>query len=206
MKISKVIFFSTFFWSLLVCDSLAQNTVLKQIPILKLKNNQVQTLIDTHFLNSKGTNRSNVIFISLCKIDGYQYLFFDCVNKGYMDYLATETEFRSQQLVGFLEISNTDCFVFGDCSVNRFFRQTKDSFQIPRKWKWLSEISNVKYMDDLFNHISLKNDDSDVVYCVTFDIQRYVYRKGTFEDINSLPKFSEIYSDFRNANRLGYRR
>ena len=198
----KIIFF-IFFGLLFVSVSAVQDAVPKQIPIMKLKNKKVKTLIDSLILNTKGTDKSNVIFLSICEFDRCQFLYAGCVNKGMACYLITEPEFQSQHIVGFLKISNYDCYIFGDSSVKRFFRQTKDSILIPEKLAWLSEVSSVRYMDDLFNHVDTYS--SDIPLYVTFDIQRYVYQKSNFEVVRPDSKYGGIFSDFRSSNRLPYR-
>jgi len=201
-NISKIIFL-IFFLFLFVNVSAIQDSVPKQIPIMMLKNKQIKTLIDSLVINTKGTDRSNVILLSVCKFDRCQFLFVGCVNKGTACYLITETEFQSQPIVGFLKISNYDCYIFGDPSIKRFFRQTKDSILIPKKLEWLSEVSSIRYMDDLFNHIDTHF--SDIPLYVTFDIQRYVYRKSKFEVLWPNSKFEDIFLDFKSSNRLPYR-
>lgn len=198
-KITFLIFFDFLFLSV----SAVQDSVPKQLPILILKNKQVKTLLDSLVLNAKGTNKSNVILLSVCKFDRCQFLFVGCVNKGLAPYLITETEFQSQHIVGFLKFSNYDCYIFGDSSIKRFFRQTKDSILIPEKLEWLSKVSSVRYMDDLFNHIDTYS--SDIPLFVTFDIQRFVYQKSKFEVVGPNSKSEDIFLDFISSNRLPYR-
>lgn len=201
--VSKILFL-LFFSFLFVSVSAVQDTVPKRIPIMILKNKQIKILIDSLALNTKGTDKSNVILLSVCKFDRSQFLFTGCVNKGMACYLITETEFQSQHIMGFLKISNYDCFIFGDLSIKKFFRQTRDSIMISKELEWLSEVSNVRYMDDLFNHIDTYS--SDIPLFVTFDIQRYVYQKGKFEDVSSDSKFEGVLSNFRTSNRLPCRK
>lgn len=190
-------------WLMAVSESIAQDSTIKQTFILELRNKQVKNLIDSLILNSKGTSLSNVIFLSFCKYDKCQFFFSACSNKGLACYLITEPEFRSQQLAGYLKISNYDCYVFGDPSVTRFFRQTGETILIPEEFKWLSEVSTVRYADELFNHIVTHSYDPPLY--ITFDIQRYVYQKGKFEDIRTNSEIIDLFSDFRNLNFLPYR-
>lgn len=198
--ISSFIFFSFLFLS----ASAVHDSVPKQTPILILKNKQVETLIDSLVSNTKGTNKSNIILLSVCKFDGYQFLFVGCINKGLACYLVTETEFQSKNLVGYLKISNYDCYVFGDQSTKRFFRRTKNTILIPKKLEWLSEVSSVRYMDDLFRHVDTHS--SDIPLFITFDIQRYVYQKSKFEVVRPDSKVEDIFLDFRSSNRLPHRK
>lgn len=200
--VSKIIIF-IFFSFLFLSASAVHDSVPKQTPILILKNKQVKTLIDSLVLNTKGTNKSNVILLSVCKFDGCQFLFVGCINKGLACYLITETEFQSQNLVGYLKISNYDCFVFGDQSTKRFFRRTKNTILIPKKFEWISEVSSVRYMDDLFSHID--SHSSDIPLFITFDIQRYVYQKSKFKVVRPDSKFEDIFLDFKSSNRLPHR-
>ena len=200
----KILLLSLLLWGLICACATAQDTISKQIPILVLKNKQIQSLTDTLVFNTKGTNRSNVVFLSVCKFNGHQLLFSGCINKGLACYLVIEPEFQSLQLVGFLNISGYDCFVFGDHSIKRFFRQTKDSILIPKELEWISEVSKIQYMDDLFNHIDTYN--RDVPIFITFDILRYVYKKSKFEENRPDSKNEDIFSDFRSAKWLRYRK
>ena len=187
-------------WGLFCACATAQDTLPKQTPILVLKNKQIQSLTDTLILNTKGSKGSNIVFLSVCKFNGCQLFFSGCVNKGLACYLIAEPEFQSQQLVGFLKISEYDCYVFGDHSTERFFRQTKDSILIPKKFEWISEVSKVQYLDDVFNHIDTYN--RDVPLFITFDIRRYLYKKGKFEEHRPDSKDEDIFSDFRSAKWL----
>ena len=199
----KILLLSLLLCGVICACATAQDTLPKQIPILVLKNKQIQSLTDTLIFNTKGSYRSNIVLLSVCKFNGCQFLFSGCINKGLACYLVKEPEFQSQQLVGFFKISEYECFVFGDNSIGRFFRQTKDSILIPKKLEWISEVSKVQYMDDLFNHIDTYSDD--VPLLITYDIQRYVYKKGKFEDVESDPKVDSIFLDFRFANTLHYK-
>lgn len=203
LKYSSKDVFLLFFIFLFLNVSAVPDSIPKQISILMLKNKQVKTLLDSLVLNTKGTDKSNVILLSVCKFENYQFLFAGCINKGMACYLITETEFQKQPIMGFLKVSNYDCYIFGDSSVKRFFRQTKDSILIPEKFKWLSEVSNVRYMDDLFNHITTYS--RDVPLHITFDIQRYVYHNGKFDEIGMNSKFEDLFLDFIHSNRMPYR-
>lgn len=200
-KIFKLIF--VLLLNLFILETIAQDSTIKLTPVLALKNKQVKSHIDTLILKSKGTNKSNVIFLSFCKYDTCQFFFSACSNKGLACYMITEPEFQSQKLAGYVEISNYDCYVFGDSSVTRFFRQTGETISIPEKFKWLSEVSTVRYADELFNHIDTHSYDPPLY--ITFDIQRYVYQKGKFEDIRTNSEIIDLFSDFRNLKFLPYR-
>lgn len=200
---TKSVFF-IFFGFLFLNASAVQDSIRQKIPIMVLKNKQIKDVTDSLTFNTKGTNKSNVVLLSICDFKGCQFLFSGCVNRGFLHLLIMEPEFQSQQIVGFINISGYDCFVFGDHSTKHFFRQTKDSILIPEKFEWISKVSNAQFTDDLLNLIGYKTDPNAPFY-ITFDIHRFIYRRGKLVDIKSFPEFEDYFFDFRNEYRLPYR-